>query len=82
MLYYFIPLSLENMPTPKKYAHPPFSQKVIAKGDLLLKSMPTQHTKIIGSSMRNDEICSVCAGLLYFVLRVQCDKKQTHLSSS
>ena len=31
---------------PRKYAHPPLSPKVIAKGHLLLESMPTQHDEI------------------------------------
>ena len=43
----------------QKYAHPPFLLQVIAKGPLLLKSMPTQQTKIICSSMHNHETCSV-----------------------
>ena len=49
---------------PWKCAHPPFSPKVIAKGHLLLKSRPTQQTKIICSSMHSDEIHSVhvCVG--------------------
>ena len=49
---------------PRKYAHSPFSLKVIAKGHLLLESMPTQQTKIICSSMHSDEIRSVhvCVG--------------------
>jgi len=37
----------------------PFSLKVTAKGQLLLKSTPTQQTKIICSSMHSDEIHSV-----------------------
>jgi len=64
---------------PRKYAHSPFLLQDIAKGHLLLKSTPTQPTKT--SSMHNDEICSVCVGLLYLVLCVH-DNKQTHLSSS
>jgi len=47
----------------------------------LLRGTPTKQTKIICSSMHNDEICSVCVGLLYCVLRVR-DNKQTHLNSS
>jgi len=43
----------------QKYAHPPFSLKVIAKGHVLLESMPTQQTKKICSSMHIDEIRSV-----------------------
>ena len=47
-----------------RYAHPPFLLKVIAKGHLLLESMPTQQTKITCSSMHSDEIRSVhvCVG--------------------
>ena len=40
---------------PRKYTHPPFLLKVIAKGHLLLEIMPTQQTKTICSSMHNDE---------------------------
>ena len=47
---------------PQKYAHPPFSLQVIAKGHSLLKSTPTQQTKTTGSNMHNNEICSVCVG--------------------
>ena len=43
---------------PWKYTHPSFSLQVIAKRPLLLESMPRQRTKIIFSSMHNDEICS------------------------
>ena len=45
----------------RKYAYPPFSLKVIAKGHLLLESTPTQ---LICSSMHSDEIRSVhvCVG--------------------
>ena len=48
----------------RKYAHPPFSLKVIAKGHLLLKSTPTKQTEIICSSIHSDEIRSVhvCVG--------------------
>jgi len=41
--------------------------QVIAKGHLLLKITPTQQTKILCSSMHNDEICSVTMRLLYSV---------------
>jgi len=66
------------MPTPENTPTHPFLQQVNAKGYLLLESMPT---KTIDSSMHNDEICSVCVGLLYFVISVP-DNKQMHLSSS
>ena len=64
-----------------KIRPPPFSLQVIARGHLLLESTPTQQTKSIGSSMHNNEICTVCVGLLYFILCVR-DNKQTHSSSS
>jgi len=63
------------------YAHHPFSLQVIAKGHLLLERTLTQQTKTTGSSMHNNEICSACVGLLYFVLHER-DNKQTHSSSS
>ena len=57
--------SLSKIRPPLKIApFPSFSLKVIAKGHLLLESMPTQQTKIICSNVHSDEIHSVhvCVG--------------------
>jgi len=48
-----------NMPTPLK---------VIAKGHLLLESMPTQQTKIICSCMHRDETRSVHVTMYVFAI--------------
>ena len=40
----------------QKYAHLPFSLKVIAKGHLLLKNMPAQQIKIICSSVHSNTV--------------------------
>jgi len=42
---------------------PPSLLTLIAKGDLLLESTPTQKAEIICSSMHSDEIRSVHVGL-------------------
>jgi len=46
----------------RKYAHPPFSLNVIAKGHLLLESTPTQ--QYVAACMHSGEIYSVhvCVG--------------------
>ena len=52
-------LAIWQFSHPQKCAHPTFLLKVIAKGHLLLKCMPTKQTKIICSSMHSDKIRSV-----------------------
>jgi len=69
--------SLSKIRKPLKICPPPVFVANYCKGSFISRkyAQPTNQC----SSLHNDEICSVCVGLLHFVLHVR-DNKQPHLS--
>ena len=76
--------SLSKICPPPKICPLPIFAASYCKGSFITQKYthPTNQNNIyVASSMHNDEICSVCVGLLYLVLCLH-DNKQTHSSSS